>query len=770
MEGARVAAPTGAGRTDRGRPLTEDRARKQHPGSIGGSETGVYVVMLSLHGLVRGTEPELGRDADTGGQVLYVLELARALGRHPNVERVDLVTRRVVDPKVGDDYAAEEERLGPGARLVRVDFGPRRYLRKEVLWRYLDVCVDRVLQHVRRVGRVPDVIHGHYADAGLAGARVAGLLGVPFVFTGHSLGREKRRRLLAAGATRERLESVYRIGERIEAEERALDAAAAVVASTRQEVESQYGMYGNHDPRRMVVIPPGVDLEKFRPPRPGEPEPPIAAEIDRFLERPRRPAVLALARPDERKNLHGLLVAYGRSAELQRRANLVLMVGNRDDVSELDREPREIYTGLLLDIDRYDLYGRVAYPKHHGRAEVPALYRLATRRRGVFVNPALTEPFGLTLIEAAASGLPVVATDDGGPRDIVSNLGNGALVDPLDSDAIGAALLGVVGDVSRWRKLSGSGLRNVHRHYTWEGHVDRYLEVVRRVRGRRRTARRQRTVRLPTADRFLVCEIDEALVGERRSLDRLEARLRESDAPLALIAVSGRSLEGARAELRRWKAPAPDALVTSAGCEIHTSVAGGRLIRDELWSRHIDFQWNPDPIRAVLSGVPGLSLQDDAEQGRFKISYLVDPAVAPRERKIRRILRREGLRAGLLLSHGMFLDVVPIRASKGQALRWLAMRWGLPMERFLVAGAAGADLDMLAGDTLGVVVAGADRRLRRLEGSPRVYFADRACAAGVLEGIEHYRFLEAEVDPARLGADGGRPTDRGEEVVRAGAP
>ncbi len=735
----------------------------------GADRSGVSVLMLSLHGLIRGTDPELGRDADTGGQVLYVLELARALGRHPDVDGVDLVTRRVVDPKVADDYAVPEERLGPGARLVRVDFGPRRYLRKEVLWRYLDVCVDRVLQHVRRAGRVPDVIHGHYADAGLAGARVAGLLGVPLVFTGHSLGREKRRRLLAAGSSRERLESVYRIGERIEAEERALDAAAAVITSTGQEVESQYGMYDNHDSRRMVVIPPGVDLERFRPPRPGEPEPPIAAEVDRFLERPGLPVVLALARPDERKNLHGLIAAYGRSPELRRRANLVLMVGNRDDVSQLDPAPREIYTGLFLDVDRYDLYGRVAYPKHHDPDDVPSLYRLAALRRGVFVNPALTEPFGLTLIEAAASGLPLVATDDGGPRDIVSNLRNGALVDPLDPGAIGASLLELLADGSRWRRLADRGLRNVRRHYTWDGHVERYLEVVRRVRGRRRTARRQRTVRLPTADRFLVCEIDEALVGERRSLDRLRARLRESDAPLALIAVSGRSLEGARSELRRWNAPEPDAFVTSAGCEIHTSVAGGRLIRDELWSRHIDFQWNPLPIRAVLARVLGLSPQDEAEQGRFKISFLVDPRLAPREREIRRILRREGLRAGVLLSHGMFLDVVPIRASKGQALRWLAMRWGLPMERFLVAGAAGADLDMLAGDTLGVVVAGADRRLRRLEGSPRVSFAGRACAAGVLEGIEHYRFLEAEVDPARLGVDGGRSTDRNEEVVRAGA-
>ena len=69
---------------------------------------------------------------------------------------------------------------------------------------------------------------------------------------------------------------------------------------------------------------------------------------------------------------------------------------------------------MIEAIDRQNLYGQVAYPKHHSRDQVPAIYRWAASRRGLFVNPALTEPFGLTLIEAAGCGLPVVATNDGG--------------------------------------------------------------------------------------------------------------------------------------------------------------------------------------------------------------------------------------------------------------------------------------------------------------------------------------------------------------------
>ena len=67
----------------------------------------------------------------------------------------------------------------------------------------------------------------------------------------------------------------------------------------------------------------------------------------------------------------------------------------------------------------------MAYPKQHRRDQIPAIYRWAALHRGLFVNPALTEPFGLTLLEAAACGLPMVATDDGGPRDILARCDNG---------------------------------------------------------------------------------------------------------------------------------------------------------------------------------------------------------------------------------------------------------------------------------------------------------------------------------------------------------
>src|SRR3569623_3483434 len=114
--------------------------------------------MLSVHGLMRGHDLELGRDADTGGQTLYVVELARALGRHPRIEQVDVVTRLVDDSTVSPDYAAQSEALGERARLVRLPCGPRRNLRKESLWSHLDQQVARTLSYLRQNPSLPTVI------------------------------------------------------------------------------------------------------------------------------------------------------------------------------------------------------------------------------------------------------------------------------------------------------------------------------------------------------------------------------------------------------------------------------------------------------------------------------------------------------------------------------------------------------------------------------------------------------------------------------------
>ncbi|XP_027149734.1 probable sucrose-phosphate synthase 4 [Coffea eugenioides] len=508
----------------------------------------LYIVLISLHGLVRGENMELGRDSDTGGQVKYVVELARALANTKGIYRVDLLTRQMTSPEVDSSYGEPIEMLSCpsdgfgscGAYIVRIPCGPReKYILKESLWPYIPEFVDGALGHIVNMARAigdqvnagkptwPYVIHGHYADAGEVAARLSGALNVPMVLTGHSLGRNKFEQLLKQGRlSREDINTTYKIMRRIEAEELGLDAADMVVTSTRQEIEEQWGLYDGFDIQlerklrvrrrrgvsclgrympRMVVIPPGMDFSSVTTPdsldsdgdlnsligpdrTQKKPMPPIWSEVMRFFTNPHKPMILALSRPDPKKNVTTLVKAFGECQPLRELANLTLILGNREDLEEMSNSSSVVLTAVLKLIDKYDLYGQVAYPKHHKQPEVPQIYSLAAKTKGVFINPALVEPFGLTLIEAAAYGLPVVATKNGGPVDILKALNNGLLIDPHDQKAIADALLKLVADKNLWLECRKSGLKNIHR-FSWPEHCRNYLFYVEHCRSRHPTNR-----------------------------------------------------------------------------------------------------------------------------------------------------------------------------------------------------------------------------------------------------------------------------------------
>ena len=534
------------------------------------SEKSLKITLISLHGLIRARDAELGRDADTGGQVKYVLELARQLGAHPNVREVELLTRQINDPKVSEDYAQLEEPISDNAKIVRIPFGPKRYLKKEALWPYIEMFVDQTLVHFRRAG-LPDIIHGHYADAGLAGAQLSRLLHVPYIFTGHSLGRVKRQRLSVGRASPESLEKRYKFALRTEAEEIALETASMVVTSTSQEVHEQYELYDHYVPSRMEVIPPGVDLTSFAPPNEDFTVPLIGTEVNRFLREPSKPIILAMARPDERKNLEKLVEVYGQSEQLPAVANLVMVMGTREDLRELPKSQQQVIQHVMYLIDKYDLYGKVAYPKTHAPTDVPELYRYVTRGRGVFINPALTEPFGLTLLEAGATGLPIVATNDGGPRDIIANCDNGLLIDPHDGDAIEKALLRVVTEPDQWQRWSEAGIQGTRKHYSWTNHANRYLRDLDAILQHAATPvlmERPRARRLPDFDRLIVTDLDNTLTGDPEALADFNAMIRENE-HVGFGIATGRRLDSAMEMIEELGLPKPDVIDTDAGTQLH---------------------------------------------------------------------------------------------------------------------------------------------------------------------------------------------------------
>ncbi len=433
---------------------------------------------LHLHGLIRSNNLELGKDSDTGGQTQYVLELVKSLANTSEVAQVDLVTRLIKDRKVDPDYSKQEEFIVPGAKILRFQFGPSKYLRKELLWPYLDELTQNLICHYQKNENKPSWIHAHYADAAYVGVRLSQALKLPLVFTGHSLGREKKRKLLEAGLKTNQIEKLYFISKRINAEEEALKYADIVVTSTKQESVYQYSQYFSFSSEKAKVIAPGVDHKKFHHIHSTT----ETSEIDKmmlpFLKDLSKPSFLTISRAVRRKNIPSLVEAFGRSEKLKRNTNLILVLGCRENTSKLDSQQRDVFQDIFEMIDKYNLYGKVAYPKKHSPDNIPGIYRWAASRGGIFVNPALTEPFGLTLLEASSCGLPFISTDDGGPKDINLKCANGLLVDVTDINKLKFTLEKGISNLAQWKLWSRNGIEGVHRHFSWNTHVRNYLSIM----------------------------------------------------------------------------------------------------------------------------------------------------------------------------------------------------------------------------------------------------------------------------------------------------
>ncbi len=728
--------------------MTENKGKKD-----------LHIQMFSIHGLVRADNMEMGRDADTGGQIKYVVELGKNLSELEGVRQVDLFTRLIDDKTVSKDYSKQIEQVNDRFRIVRVQCGGRKYIRKELLWPHLAEYVDKVIKFIKQEGDIPDIIHGHYADAGYVAKELSEIFGLPFVFTGHSLGRSKLQKLINDGMKESEIVKKFKIDTRINAEEEALKNADLIVTSTSQEIERQYGDYENHGIPEYSVIPPGIDIETFYPyyhdmisENQREEEQihahaSVLQEMNRFFLKPDKPIILALSRPDKRKNISGLIRAYGEDLELQAIANLAVFAGIRKNIDEKEENERQVLTDILLLMDRYDLYGKMAIPKKHDfEMEVPELYRIAAEKRGVFVNVALTEPFGLTLLEAAACGVPIVATNDGGPRDIMSNCQNGILVDPTDSKEIRSAILKILTDNDAWENYSKNGIVNVRKHYTWEAHAKKYVDSVRKISSgesgidqKDSFAKRNIGKRLARLNYFLMTDIDNTLIGEDNSgLDELIGILNDNHEKIGFGIATGRSVDSAIEYLEEYSLPQPDIAITSVGSEVYYE--NGTLY-DRGWDAHLSHKWNRDKIREVLDGVDFLEYQEEETQKKYKISYYMEPG-KDRIEQVHEVLIKNGLRYNLIYSHDQFLDILPFRASKGKAIRYFSYKWEIPLENIMVCGDSGNDEEMLRGEPLAVVVENHSHELDELKGLGRIYFSEKPSAAGIIDGMKHYGFLE----------------------------
>jgi sucrose-phosphate synthase len=212
------------------------------------------------------------------------------------------------------------------------------------------------------------------------------------------------------------------------------------------------------------------------------------------------------------------------------------------------------------------------------------------------------------------------------------------------------------------------------------------------------------------------------------------------DFDVGFAVATGRTIESAYNVLEKNGIPYPDIIISSVGSEIYYNFRG-KLFYSKGWHAHLDNQWKRNKIVKLLSGFKHLEYQEEINQREFKISYYTSEIPGYVD-KVKNVLIRNKLKANVIFSHGQYLDVLPYRASKGKAIRYLAYRWNIPFENILVAGDSGNDTEMLKGELLGVVVANYSKELEMLRGQKRIYFAKSKYAAGIIDGIEYYDFLK----------------------------
>ena len=483
------------------------------------------VVMVSPHGWF--AQSDVMSRPDTGGQVTYVLDQARALEEHlsahfkrcglPIDPQIIILTRLIPDAEGTTCAQPHEKVLGTQhSTIVRVPFRYEdgrvipHWISRFKIWPYLETFAKeaRVVLLSELQGK-PDLIVGHYSDGNLVAHRLADDLGVTHCAAVHALEKTK---YLFSDMRWADMEDNYHFSCQFTADLIAYNSADYIISSSYREIggtETEMGMFESYecfsmpnlyrvvsgfDPQlaRHNIVPPGASEEHFYPytetARRSEEVRSCLAEaflavepgpesVGR-LEDPTLPPIFAMSRLDKVKNLPGLVEIFGKNEKLRQVANLVISSSLTDPSQSNDHEEIAVAQQLHEIIAQYGLHGHVRWRGQPlNKHEAAEAYRVIADAGGVFAQPAQLETFGLTVIEAMACGLPVVVTCFGGPAEIVVHGTSGEVINPNDQEHFGDALFRIITDHDLWMKYNREGIARVKEAYSWSAHAERILRL-----------------------------------------------------------------------------------------------------------------------------------------------------------------------------------------------------------------------------------------------------------------------------------------------------
>ncbi|XP_004289566.1 PREDICTED: sucrose synthase 6-like [Fragaria vesca subsp. vesca] len=486
------------------------------------------VVIFSPHGYF-GQADVLGLP-DTGGQVVYILDQVKALEEELllrikqqglSVKPQILVVTRLIPEARGTKCNQELEVINGTkySNILRVPFRTekgvlRRWVSRFDIYPYLELFVqDATAKVLDLMEGKPDLIIGNYTDGNLVASLMANKLGITQATIAHALEKTKYE---DSDIKWKELDPKYHFSCQFLADTISMNATDFVIASTFQEIagsKDRPGQYESHtaftlpglcrvvsginvfDPKFNIAAP-GADQSVYFPYtekqkrvssfHPAIEELLYSKEDNKehmgFLTDRKKPIIFSMARLDTVKNITGLVEWYGKNKRLRNLVNLVVVGGFFDPSKSKDREEIAEIKKMHSLIEKYQLRGQIRWiAAQTDRNRNGELYRCIADTRGAFVQPALYEAFGLTVIEAMNCGLPTFATNQGGPAEIIVDGISGFHIDPNNGDDASNKIADFFEkcktEATYWEKYSKAGLQRINECYTWKIYANKVLNM-----------------------------------------------------------------------------------------------------------------------------------------------------------------------------------------------------------------------------------------------------------------------------------------------------
>ncbi len=242
---------------------------------------------------------------------------------------------------------------------------------------------------------------------------------------------------------------------------------------------------------------------------------------------------------------------------------------------------------------------------------------------------------------------------------------------------------------------------------------------------------------------LLVTDLDNTLVGDDRALDELNQRLTQCRQVngVKLVYSTGRSITSYQHLSTKVNLLEPDVLITAVGTEIYYP---GNVL-DQEWTTQSSAGWNRNAIVTITQQFPQLVPQPESEQRSLKVSFLLDAEDAQILPDLEAKIKNQGVDAQLIYSSNQDLDILSSRANKGNALAYIQQVLGFKSDRTISCGDSGNDIALFEQKTLGVIMGNAQPELlqwHHKNPNDDRYLAQGFCAAGILEGLKYFGFLQ----------------------------